>query len=163
MEKILILFAIFLTLITDAFAIERHKLNYFIVGEPDKREAQVKFQFSIKMKVFKEDFHKYFPLFAAYTQKSFWDIGKESAPFSESNYNPEVFLDYPLDASIIINSFRIKSIAVSPYEHESNGMAGLDSRSWNRYYAAFMFELKPEDELAAMSGLMDKIMIYTKL
>lgn len=175
MKKTLIIFAVFLAYTTDVFAIEQekqafifepHKLNYFIVGDPGKREAQVKFQFSIKKEVFKEDFYivkrKCFPLFVAYTQKSFWDIGKESAPFNESNYNPEVFLDYLLDANII-NSFKIKSITLSPYEHESNGLAGLDSRSWNRYYAAFNLELKPAGELEGMRRLLDEIIIYAKV
>jgi outer membrane phospholipase A len=34
-----------------------------------------------------------FPAYVAYTQKSLWNVGQQSMPFEENNYNPELFLD----------------------------------------------------------------------
>ncbi|HSW14245.1 MAG TPA: phospholipase A [Solimonas sp.] len=72
-------------------------------------------------------------LFLAYTQKSFWQVynGQASRPFRETDYNPEAFLrwTFPQDSS---SAFGLDLGA----EHESNGKAIPDSRSWNRSYAA---------------------------
>jgi outer membrane phospholipase A len=62
----------------------------------------------------------------------FWDIGKDSSPFKDVNYNPELF--YRLltpDAGIL------KSVDIGIYEHKSNGLAGDSSRAWSRSYIKF--------------------------
>jgi phospholipase A1 len=71
------------------------------------------------------------PLYAGYTQRSFWQVydREGSAPFRESNYHPELFVDYTLTW-----------LKDSPWglragiEHESNGQRDPLSRSWNRTY-----------------------------
>lgn len=121
---------------------EPHKLNYIIINEPFSANSQVKFQISAKFRVFEGNFNyfrrNYFPLYVAYTQKSFWNVGKPSMPFEENNYNPEVFLDFRLDVKLT-ERFRLKNFVISPYEHESNGVDGPDSRSWNRSYILASF------------------------
>jgi phospholipase A1 len=64
-------------------------------------------------------------------------------PFEESNYNPEAFFDYR--ANIEWGDFALRNIILSPFEHESNGVAGPDSRSWNRLYAAVRFGFWPRE------------------
>jgi len=127
-----------------------HKLNYFILnGVPPNENAQVKFQISAKYQVVEwSDYHFYF----AYTQKSFWDIGKPSMPFEENNYNPEVFISRAFDQPIRGN-LELHEVAVGPIEHESNGLAGPDSRSWNRTYVASSFGLEPRKPLAETPAL----------
>jgi phospholipase A1 len=63
-----------------------------------------------------------------YTQKSVWNLYAVSAPFEESNYNPEIFYGYHVRKLGI-------GWATFGIEHESNGEGGSKSRSWNRLYA----------------------------
>lgn len=116
--------------------IEPYKANYFLfltydrkVEEQDDRLPQeFKFQLSLKKNLIE---WRYLPTYFGYTQKSFWQIYDQahSAPFRESNYNPELFVDY--DLTLLRESpfgFRVG------IEHESNGRTGEFSRSWNRFY-----------------------------
>jgi phospholipase A1 len=68
-------------------------------------------------------------LWMGYTQKSFWDILGQSSPFKEHDFNPELFLEWTPDL------WKMDSWQVG-YEHESNGVAGEDSRSWDRTYVS---------------------------
>lgn len=141
-----------------------HKLNYFILnGLPGDPEAQVKFQISAKYQVFEGSLNifrrNYFPLYMSYTQKSFWNIGQTSAPFEENNYNPEIFLDYPIPG----NPLKLSHIVLSG-EHESNGRDGAVSRSWNRLYVLFSFGVEARDGLKKMGTLhKEKYKAYLKL
>lgn len=138
-----------------------HKLNYFItngfLGDP---AAQVKFQISAKYGgIGTSEFRKYVPLYFAYTQKSFWDIGKPSAPFEENNYNPEIFLDYPIPE----NRLKLKHVVLGG-EHESNGRDGAESRSWNRLYLLFSFAIDTKKVLEQKGVLSaDKYSAYLKV
>jgi phospholipase A1 len=118
--------------------ISTYKINYFALNNlPNNDNAQVKFQFSVKYKFFNRDLSvggRPLALYLAYSQISLWNVGQSSKPFEESNYNPEAFLNY--SANITRGSVTLRDIILSPYEHESNGLAGPQSRSWNRVYAA---------------------------
>ena len=150
----------FLTLLIGAFAaapahseteeakpglvFEPHKLNYFVLNSvPPNENAQVKFQISSRFQVTEwRDYRLYF----AYTQKSFWNIGKTSMPFEESNYNPELFISRPMDRPIHRN-LKLHDLTFGLFEHESNGLSGIDSRSWNRSYVASSFGLESQKTL----------------
>lgn len=78
-------------------------------------------------------------LMFGFTAKSFWQVYNKdaSAPFRETNYEPELFWAAPLewrpfgaDASFLLFGFT----------HQSNGRGGSLSRSWNRVYANFILE-----------------------
>jgi phospholipase A1 len=114
---------------TPAFSI--YKDNYFITGMPMNQRAtednsDVKIQFSFKQRIQNKPliWGSYFYLI--YTQKSFWDIYKQSSPFAETNYNPGLQLNKPLFKS---NKY-IGTLTFS-FEHESNGRDSIYSRSWN--------------------------------
>lgn len=105
--------------------------NYFITGIPtnekiDDGTADVKFQISIRQRLIKSVLPFNTVLLLTYTQKSFWNIYKNSSPFAESNYNPGISLGGP-----ILYNNRLRGMAVISIEHESNGLGGKDSRSWN--------------------------------
>ncbi|HWU68403.1 MAG TPA: phospholipase A [Stenotrophobium sp.] len=102
-------------------------LPYTYSSAYDGRHTEVEFQISAKQKLFHTQF--YF----AYTQKSFWQLydKKESSPFRETDYNPELFYRWT-PAFSWINHWG----ADLGFEHESNGMGLPDSRSWNRIYIA---------------------------
>ena len=145
-----------------------HKLNYAAIDSwPGNNNAQVKFQISMKFRVLTPNLYvlKYnvFPAYFAYTQKSLWNINQPSSPFEENNYNPEFFLDYPVNAAII-GRIKLRNIVVSPIEHESNGLTGVQSRSWNRQYVLVKFGLESKEKLAITNSfLSDKALLYVKL
>lgn len=97
--------------------------------------------------------------YGAYTQRSFWQLYIKSSPFRESNYNPEVFVTFPVGSK---EYYGLKSITVG-YAHNSNGQGNIAetdnaslypelenrSRSINTIFAkatlqqgAFLFDLK---------------------
>ena len=92
------------------------------------RNTEALFQISLKQRLFG------IPLYAAYSQKSFWQAYNtaNSSPFRETDYNPELFYRY-----IPADRFRWFHLGADiGFEHESNGRGLPDSRSWNRFYAA---------------------------
>lgn len=141
-----------------------HKLNYFIAnGLPGDPAAQVKFQISAKYHVFEGSLNifkgNYFPLYMAYTQTSFWNIGKPSAPYEENNYNPEMFLDYPISD----NRINLDHAAIG-VEHQSNGRDGAESSNWNRLYLLLSFGIEAKDGLEEKGILRkEKYSAYLKL
>ena len=65
-----------------------------------------------------------------YRQNSFWHLWEESAPFFDNDYNPQMFFYYDsrdYSKSLFAPSWRLF------VEHESDGRAGPDNRSWNYY------------------------------
>lgn len=105
------------------WAAEPYRPNYFLYGSQTS-----KLQISAKLQLI-QDLDLYF----AYTQLMFWDLGSESKPFYDLNYNPDFF-------------YRIKKdqegsswVDLGFYEHESNGLEGDKSRSWDRSYIRYVF------------------------
>ena len=108
-----------------------YKDNYFITGIPlnlqiNQHTANAMYQVSLRQRLTKTilPFNSF--LLLTYTQKSFWNIYAKSSPFNDNNYNPGLALVKPI-------IYKDKFIAMSSLalEHESNGRAGLESRSWN--------------------------------
>ena len=145
-----------------------HKVNYFSINHwPGNENAQLKYQISMKFRLLEPNLYvlKYniFPAYFAYTQKSLWNVGQPSMPFEESNYNPELFLDYPVNA-VIIGRIKLRNMVIGPFEHESNGLSGVQSRSWNRQYLMVKFGLESNEKLAVTNSfLSDKALLYIKL
>lgn len=131
-----------------ASPISTYKINYFTLNRfPNSDNAQIKFQFSVKYKFLDRDVPvggRPLALYLAYSQKSLWNVGQDSMPFEESNYNPEAFFNY--SANITWGPVVLRDIILSPYEHESNGLVGTQSRSWNRLYAAVRLGFLPIKE-----------------
>ena len=95
--------------------------------EYNNARTEAVFQISAKHQVFESRF--YF----AYTQISFWQAYdyRNSAPFRETDYNPELFYRTRL---FPFHSGRVGAdIGV---EHESNGQKPPISRSWNLLYVS---------------------------
>lgn len=108
-----------------------YKDNFFITGFPlnksiNRQTADILFQISIRQRLTRSrlPFHSF--LYLTYTQKSFWNIYAESAPFKDNNYNPGLGL-----GRYIIHDNKLYGITCLQIEHESNGKDGLESRSWN--------------------------------
>ncbi|PLT19989.1 phospholipase A [Ralstonia mannitolilytica] len=71
-------------------------------------------------------------LYFGYTQFSLWDLGKESAPFRDTNYRPSLFYYRP-DTGIRGGALTRLSFA-GGIEHESNGRDGDASRAINTVF-----------------------------
>lgn len=116
----------------NAPSFDAYKDNYIVLGsdlfrKPNKDNSDAKFQISVRQKLTNSvlPFKTY--LFLTYSQLAFWDVFKESFPFRDINFNPTVGVGKPL----IYRNRYLGEIAVQ-LEHESNGKAEEDSRSWNK-------------------------------
>ncbi len=135
------------------FAILPHKPNYVLPvslasanREPyaelplDKEldNIEVKFQISLKYLAMQDLIFRDLDLQFAFTATSWWQAynGDISAPFRESNYEPEVILNYHHNWSLFGLPVEQTSLSLN---HQSNGQTGLLSRSWNRLILGFTF------------------------
>lgn len=101
--------------------------------------VETKIQLSGKTKVAEGLFNKHADLWLGYTVTSFWQAYNStiSAPFRETDYEPEAMLVFRTDYDIAGLTGRFITLGAV---HESNGRGATLSRSWNRVYAQFGFE-----------------------
>lgn len=138
------------------FVITPHKRNYFLPythtskinrevyrldnGDAEElRHYEAKFQLSMKLPLNHEDILRdNDALYIGVTLNSWWQVYADSlsAPFRETNYQPEIFyltgLDWHPGGG---NTGMVLGI-----EHQSNGRSHWLSRSWNRVYASLIYE-----------------------
>ncbi|MFO7714774.1 phospholipase A [Desulfosarcina sp.] len=114
-----------------------HEPMYFLLGV-DPGLDQSKFQFSFKYRLFsyqgylteKAPWVTGFHL--GYTQRSVWNLKRDSEPFEDTSYMPEAFYLLP---KIDLNVAAISAFGIQGgFQHESNGKGGSDSRSTNYLY-----------------------------
>ncbi|WP_255494735.1 phospholipase A [Luteibacter sp. Sphag1AF] len=103
------------------------------------QNAEMKFQLSLKTKVWQGVFGDQGDLWVGYTQSSRWQVyNKElSRPFRETNYEPEAMLVFNTNYQIFGWTGRMAGISLT---HQSNGRSDPLSRSWNRVIADVGFE-----------------------
>lgn len=113
---------------------------YEFIGEEDELDnSEIKFQLSLQTKLADDLFDKQADLWFSYTQVAYWQLfnSEISAPFRETNYEPEVYVSLLTDYDFLGITGRTVNFGVV---HQSNGRAEPLSRSWNRIYAEFVFE-----------------------
>lgn len=122
----------------NALGIELYKFNYLLpvtyaktVPDDGRKSVETKFQISLAKPLFYDIFGLRESLVAAYTQTSWWQITRTSAPFRETNYQPEIFLNFA--SPKYLEQIGVKNLKFGLL-HESNGRDGSSSRSWNRAY-----------------------------
>jgi len=81
------------------------------------------------------------PLAFGYSQRSWWDIAEDSGPCAENNYNPEIFWQFDQPQQPRFGRFPF--VGIAGVEHQSNGLKGSGSRSWDRAYIQKEFDLLP--------------------
>lgn len=108
--------------------------NYLATGFATNRPvssytSDVKFQLSVGVRLWsvadKADF------IFTYSQHSVWDIYRESCPFRETAYNPGFWAAWQVTGGVRL---------LFGLEHESNGMGGTESRSFNYLSVACIYE-----------------------
>lgn len=102
------------------------------------RRDEVKFQLSLVFPLWRGILGPNSVLGASYTQKSWWQLSnsKESSPFRETNYEPQLFLGFAMDYRFA--GWTLRDVETG-YNHDSNGRSDT-SRSWNRLYTRLMAE-----------------------
>jgi phospholipase A1 len=101
-------------------------------------DVEIKFQVSLKYLFMQDLIFRDLDLQFAFTTTSWWQAYNSdiSAPFRETNYEPEVILNYHHSWSLL--GFPVEQTTLS-FNHQSNGQTGLLSRSWNRIILGFAF------------------------
>ena len=117
------------------------KDNYFVTGTNfdggvNKNNSDAKYQISVMHRLIKGVLPHDTYLFITYTQKSFWDIYKKSAPFEDTNFNPSL----GLGNNIVVND-RLSGVLLLQIEHESNGRDSIWNRSWNMISTTGIYEI----------------------
>ena len=122
----------------NALGIELYKFNYLLpvtyaknIPNDSRKSVETKFQISLAKPLFYDVFGLRESLVAAYTQTSWWQITKKSSPFRETNYQPEIFLNFA--SPKYLEKIGVQNLKFGLL-HESNGRDGTNSRSWNRAY-----------------------------
>ncbi|MFC7368060.1 phospholipase A [Vreelandella zhaodongensis] len=137
------------------FAITTHRANYIfpisyssnqnvenfrnVTEDSSPDSTEVKFQFSAKFNLAENVFGDIGDVYFAYTQRSWWQAYNTdaSSPFRETNYEPEIFIDFD-------NAWRalgwVNTRNRISFNHQSNGRSDPLSRSWNRVYMENTFQ-----------------------
>jgi phospholipase A1 len=139
------------------FSLMTHKPNYVLAaawnskGWADRplgqnppqttsyEDYEAQFQVSIKVPLGIGLFNDRVDWYAAYTNRSFWQVYDhvDSEPFRETNHEPESWLQMKNDWTVFGFRNSINSLGIV---HQSNGQSGNLSRTWNRVYGNFVFE-----------------------
>ena len=115
----------------------------------DLEREEAKYQISFKVPLLTGLLDDRTSMWFGYTQKSFWQVYNqdESAPFRETNYEPELFLRYQTDYKIGKGTLNAVTLG---FNHQSNGQSEPRSRSWNRItasaaysYGRWLFRIQP--------------------
>nr|WP_255719386.1 phospholipase A [Pelomonas sp. P8] len=113
------------------------------VALPNYKREEAKFQLSLRTKLFQDVLLPGADVWAAFTQQATWQIwnGKDSKPFRNSDYEPELMFVVPTPESWrrlpLGWQWRYVQLGLA---HQSNGQSDPLSRSWNRVNAAAGFE-----------------------
>ncbi|MEH6472180.1 MAG: phospholipase A [Halopseudomonas sp.] len=102
-------------------------------------QTEAKYQFSLMFPIWRGIFGSRTALSASYTQLALWQAANSdiSAPFRETNYEPQLFLVLLPQMEWDGWNFDWFEVGIN---HQSNGQSEPLSRSWNRLYANFAVE-----------------------
>lgn len=130
----------------DAFfakRLEAYEPIYFVVGNDDDVGYNAKFQISVDFRFFcasddtdegalegsdRSMVRRLSEVHLGFSQTSIWDLSELSAPFRDSSYRPRLF--YRLITEKPASDKWLAELDAG-FAHESNGKAGLNSRSLN--------------------------------
>jgi len=132
------------------FGYTSHNYKEYTPTDGEYKNVEAEFQVSFKLLFYKNLFGQNEKYYASYTQRSFWQLYIESSPFRESNYNPEIFVIFPMGDKEV---YGLKTLEFG-YSHHSNGQGNIDktdnadqypnlynrSRSINKLYTKFTFQ-----------------------
>jgi len=85
------------------------------------KNHEAELQVSLKLNVANNIFGLHESYNIAYSYKSFWQIYASSSPFRETNYNPEMFVTFPIDDDSVVKMTSL-TLAIA---HMSNGQGNI--------------------------------------
>ena len=144
------------------FIFTAHQPNYILASTYDPnvapflpidptailKDTEMMFQLSIKAPIWQNILGSNIDGYFGYTTKSYWQLFNDdfSAPFRETNYQPELFLRS-------VSKHKILGVDIFGWDlglnHESNGRAEPLSRSWNRVMGRAGLQLTDDLAVAA--------------
>ncbi|MDH5633431.1 MAG: phospholipase A [Gammaproteobacteria bacterium] len=121
-----------------SYADEPNLANWYYDEAPGHEELIIHLSLKYPVWIQKKATRNRFAVFAAYTQKAFWQAYNEpvSRPFRETNHEPELLGYFFPDLKIGNWALPLVTLGIN---HHSNGQSGDLSRSWNRAYLDFVF------------------------
>lgn len=109
----------------------------------DYRSIEAKLQLSLRAKVVEDLFLPGADLWAAYTQRSLWQLwdAGDSSPFRSTDYQPEMIYVVPVHEGFgkMPLGWSLRMLQLG-FAHQSNGQSNPLSRSWNRITLGAGFE-----------------------
>jgi len=121
------------------FGLKPHNVNYILpygyrenpyisnVPKINYNNIEAELQVSLKLMLLQDLFGLKEKYYVSYTQQAFWQLYTDSAPFRESLYSPEAFVDFPIEDDKSI--FGLRSLTLG-YTHESNGQPNTEGISF---------------------------------
>ncbi|MES2674953.1 MAG: phospholipase A [Pseudomonadota bacterium] len=141
---------------SNRFILMPHKRNYLLpasyTNKPNEEpyhkadttftnlnHTEAELQLSVKILLHENLIDNNGHLYLGYTNHSLWQVYNRnlSAPFRESDHEPELILTFTNNWEILGFNNAVNEIIIN---HESNGQTGLLSRSWNRIMFTSVFE-----------------------
>ncbi len=106
------------------------------------QRMELKFQLSLKAKLWPDLFSERGDLWFGYTQQSYWQAYNtdESSPFRDTNYEPELLYAWRTGYPLPGLDSRLLLLGLN---HQSNGRGDPLSRSWNRLIVGALFDRGP--------------------
>jgi phospholipase A1 len=109
----------------------------------DYSSVEAKLQISLRAKVVEDLLLPGADLWAAYTQRSLWQLwdSGDSAPFRSTDYQPEMIYVVPVPEKLgkLPLGWNLRMLQLG-FAHQSNGQSNPLSRSWNRITLGAGFE-----------------------
>jgi phospholipase A1 len=139
------------------FGYTSYNYKEYTPTDGEYKNVEVELQISFKVALKKNLFGLNEVIYGAYTQESFWQLYIESSPFRESNYNPELFVVFPLGSK---EYFGLKSFEFG-YSHLSNGQGNITKVEGGEQYPEFENRSRSINKLYAKLTFQQESFIYS--